>query len=267
MDKLSKSVIGALHLAPLQGYEGFSGYEIIEELALVDLRSFQDGGIDAVIFENNYDLPHSEHITEANYKIMLDVGKHLKQNAQVPLGVNVLWNDYTSALKLAKEIGLDFIRVPVFVDTVKTSYGIFEGVGKRVAGLRNDLGIDDVKIYADIHVKHAVNISTETLEKSAAMAIDVGADGIILTGKWTGDSPDILDLKKVRTVVGDFPIIVGSGTDKDNIRQLFEFADAAIVSTSLKEGQVDVEHTNLASWEQRISAKKVREFMDRIKGI
>ncbi|MDQ5944160.1 MAG: uncharacterized protein QG658_226 [Patescibacteria group bacterium] len=265
MDKLSKSVIGALHLAPLQGYEGFPGYEKIEELALVDLKSFQDGGIDAVIFENNYDLPHSEHITEANYKIMLDVGKQLKQNAQVPLGVNVLWNDHTSALKLAKGIGLDFIRVPVFVDTVKTSYGIFEGVGKRVAELRNELGIDDVKIYADIHVKHAVNVSIETIEESADMAIDAGADGIILTGKWTGDSPDTVELKRVRTAVGDFPIIVGSGADKDNIQQLFEVADATIVSTSLKDGVVDAAHTNLASWEQRISEEKVREFMDAVR--
>jgi len=258
MKKLHNTVIGALHLAPLSGHEGFSGYEKIQQLALGDLKSFQDGGIDAVIFENNYDLPHVEHITTENYEIMREVGKELKKHASIPLGVNVLWNDYGSALRLAQVIGLDFIRVPVFVDTVKTSYGVFKGVGRRVADLRSEFGIQTVEIYADIHVKHAVNVSVESIEESAIMAIDAGADGVILTGKWTGDSPDVCDLKKVRSTVGDFPILVGSGADKDNIHELFKLADAAIVSTSLKEGIVDVEHTNLASWEQRISALKVR---------
>lgn len=265
MDKLHNTVIGALHLAPLKGYEGFPGYEKIEELAIIDLHSFQDGGIDAIIYENNYDLPHSEHIIQENYEIMLEVGKALKKQARMPLGVNVLWNDYRSALRLAQEVGLDFIRVPVFVDTVKTSYGIFEGIREEVVDFRRQLGIGSVKIFTDIHVKHAVNISTETIEESARMAIVAGADGIILTGKWTGDSPDINDLKKVRKVVEDFPIIVGSGANQRNIKQLFELADAAIVSTSLKEGSIDAEHTNLSSWEQRISSQKVREFMKAVK--
>lgn len=265
MNKLHNTVIGALHLAPLKGYEGFSGYQNIEELALKDLKAFQEGGINAVIFENNYDLPHSEYITKDNFEIMLNVGIKLKQNARVPLGVNVLWNDYGSALKLAKEIGLDFIRVPVFVDTVKTSYGVFEAVGKSVAQMRQNLGVEHVRIYADIHVKHAKNISTETIEESALMAIDVGADGIVLTGKWTGDSPDENDLNRVRNAVGDFPLIIGSGADKANIRQLFEKADAVIVSTSLKEGAVNAGHTNLADWEQRISRQKVQEFMDEVR--
>lgn len=264
MKTLHNTVIGALHLSPLDGYEGFPGYKKVEELALIDLKAFQEGGIDAVIYENNYDLPHAEHISQENYKIMRDVGKTLKQNASIPLGVNVLWNDYKSALKLAQEVGLDFIRVPVFVDTVKTSYGTFVGVRESVVNLRRRLDVDAVKILADIHVKHAMNISTETIEESARMAIDAGADGIILTGKWTGDSPDTNDLNRVRRVVGDFPIIVGSGANRDNIKQLFELADAAIVSTSLKEGSVDAEHTNLSSWEQRISTQKVREFMNAV---
>jgi membrane complex biogenesis BtpA family protein len=264
MKKLHNTVIGALHLAPLSGYEGFPGYEKIEELALTDLNSFQEGGIDAVIFENNYDLPHKEHITEKNYKIMCEVGRVLKQNAHIPLGVDVLWNDYKSALELAKEIGLDFIRVPVFVDTVKTSYGIFEGARENVAKYRSQLGVNEVKIFTDIHVKHAMNISAETIDQSAVMAIESGADGIILTGKWTGDSPDTNDLDRVRKVVGNFPIIVGSGADRENIQQLFELADAAIVSTSLKEGAINAEHTNLSNWEQRISTQKVREFMNAV---
>ncbi len=255
------SIIGALHLAPLAGYSESPGYDHTLELALADLEAFQSGGVDAVIFENNYDLPHHEHISAENYELMLKVGRELKRQARMPLGVNVLWNDYESALKLAKELGLDFIRVPVFVDDVRTSYGTFHGVGAKVAQLRAELGATGTQILADIHVKHATILSTDPIKVSAQKAIEVGADGLIITGKWTGDSPDLGDLKTVRQAVGDFPIIVGSGADSVNIKSLFGIADAAIVSTSLKEGVIDTSHTNLADWEQRIDARRVSDFM------
>lgn len=259
--KLHHTIIGALHLAPLHGYNQFPGEEQIIALALEDLLTFQEGGVDAVIFENNYDLPHHEKISDENYQLMLRVGKALKDQASIPLGVNVLWNDYDAALRLAKELQLEFIRVPVFVDDVETSYGIFRAVGERVRDLRSELRTDNTKIFADIHVKHSKIISTHSIEASARLAIDAGADGLIVTGKWTGDSPDVQDLQRVRTEVGDFPIIVGSGANSDNICKLFQVADAVIVSTALKEGQIDQTHTNLSEWQQRISRTKVAQFV------
>ncbi|MBP9826959.1 BtpA/SgcQ family protein [Candidatus Saccharibacteria bacterium] len=257
---LNHTIIGALHLAPLHGYEEFPGEKQVIELALADLQAFQDGGVDAIIYENNYDLPHHEKISIENYQLMLRVGRALKDQARIPLGVNVLWNDYDSALKLAKELQLDFIRVPVFVDDVETSYGTFRAVGEKVRMLRDELKADQAQIYADIHVKHSKVISTHTIEESARFAIEAGADGLIVTGKWTGDSPDMQDLRRVREAVGDFPIIVGSGANKENIQELFTVADGAIVSTALKEGAIKQEHTNLSEWQQRIDQKKVTQF-------
>lgn len=255
------AIIGAIHLVPLKGYDEFPGEQKMIELALKDLHAFQDGGVDAVIFENNYDLPHHEHISKDNYQLMLAAGRALQQIATIPLGVNVLWNDYRSALRLAHELNLSFIRVPVFVDDVRTSYGDFVAVAAKVVEARTELDAEETKIYADIHVKHSEILSTHTIEESARLAIDAGADGLIVTGMWTGDSPDILDLERVRKVVGDFPIIVGSGADNGNIVELFKYADAAIVSTSLKEGTIDISHTNLSAWEQRIDQSKVEAIM------
>ncbi len=259
--KLNHTIIGALHLAPLHGYDEFPGEEQVITLALGDLHAFQESGVDAVIYENNYDLPHHEKISDENYKLMLRVGKELKAQARIPLGVNVLWNDYASALRLAKALELDFIRVPVFVDDVETSYGQFKAVGKKVCELRSEIGTIHTQIYADIHVKHSAIISTHTIEQSAQLAIDAGADGLIVTGKWTGDSPDMQDLQRVRATVGGFPIIVGSGANSENITELFNVADAVIVSTALKEGTIDHSHTNLSEWQQRISRVKTSEFV------
>ena len=263
--KLNKTIIGALHLAPLLGYSGCPGKDEIIRLALDDLKSFQEGGIDAIIYENNYDLPHTEKISDANYQLMLAVGKKLNEVANVPLGVNVLWNDYKSALNLAKELNLSFVRVPVLVDDVETSYGTFFAPMKEVLKYRTKIGADNTLIYADIHVKHSKIVSDYTIEESAKLAIDVGADGLIITGRWTGDSPDTDDLKRVRRVVGKFPIIIGSGADKNNIKVLTKYADAVIVSTSLKQGPIDSTLTNLSEWSQRISSQKTREFMNIVK--
>lgn len=259
--RIHNSIIGALHLVPLKGYEEFPGEEMMVDLAVKDLHAFQDGGVDAVIFENNYDVPHHEHISEDNYNLMLTAGRALVEVATIPLGVNVLWNDYRSALRLASELDLSFIRVPVFVDDVRTSYGDFHAAAGAVIEMRKKLGVSNTKIYADIHVKHSEIISSHTIEESARLAIDAGADRLIVTGKWTGDSPDLEDLKRVGREVGSFPVIVGSGADAENIAGLLRYADAAIVSTSLKEGVIDTSMTNLAAWQQRISQAKVQELM------
>ncbi len=57
---LNHTIIGALHLAPLHGYEEFPGEKQVIELALADLQAFPGGGVDAIIYENNYDLPHHD---------------------------------------------------------------------------------------------------------------------------------------------------------------------------------------------------------------
>jgi predicted TIM-barrel enzyme len=62
------------------------------------------------------------------------------------------------------------------------------------------------------------------------------------------------------------PIIVGSGTNKDNISELFQYADATIVSTSLKSGKNKDKknNPNLKSFEERIVLKMVRELVSNV---
>ena len=112
-------IIGAIHFAPLLRYKDFPGYEIVLKNALADLTNFQEGGVDGVIIENNYDIPHKIFVDKEVTELMTRLGREIKSKANVPIGVSVLWNDYKSALLIAKNIGAKFIRVPVFVDSVK----------------------------------------------------------------------------------------------------------------------------------------------------
>lgn len=258
-------IIGAIHFAPLFGYKDFPGYEAVLKDALADLYSFQDGGVDAVIIENNYDIPHKIFVEKETVELMTRLGKEIKAKSKIPLGVSVLWNDYKSALLVAKSIGAKFIRVPVFVDSVRTNYGDIFADPKSVLEYRREIKAEDIAIFTDIHVKHAELLENKSIEESAEEAVKFGSDALIITGKWTGDAPNLEELKKARNTTGDFPILLGSGADQKNIQELLKYANGAIVSTSLKKGDNQVGEINIKTWHQRVSTQKVEEFIKEVK--
>ena len=148
-------IIGAIHFPPLLGYPDFPGFEVALKNAVKDLRALEKGGMDGIIFENNYDIPHSPIVGQGTLVSMLYLGAKLREITKLPMGVDVLWNDYRAALSIAKVLNLQFIRVPVFVDRVKTECGIISGRPKDVVGFRKQIGAGEVAIFTDIHVKHS----------------------------------------------------------------------------------------------------------------
>jgi len=254
-------IIGAIHFPPLLGYADFPGFKIALNNALKDLTAFEKGGVDGIIFENNYDIPHKTFIDSSIVASMAFLGEKIKAKTKLPLGISVLWNDYRAALSIAKTLNLQFIRIPVFVDKIKTDHGIIEGKPKKIIKYRKLLNADNVALFTDIHVKHAELLSKNSIIASAKLAIKNHSDAIIITGKWTGQSPDLDELKLLRNSIGKFPILVGSGTDKNNINSLFKYANGTIVSTSLKSGQQTKKEVNIKSYKQRISKEKVKNLV------
>lgn len=255
-------VIGVIHFPPLVGYADFPGYEVAISNALADLKSFEAGVVDAIFIENNYDVPHKVNVSDEVKEIMSRLAKKIRLATNLPLGVSVLWNDYKSALDIAKENDYQFIRIPVFVDTVVTSYGTMAGVADSVVEYRKEISAENIALFTDIHVKHSKVISKETITQSAKIAIEKKSDALIITGNWTGQAPDLSDLQGVREVIGDFPIFIGSGGDKNNIIEIFKYATGAIVSTSLKEGGEKDDEVNVKEWKQRVDPDKVKDFVN-----
>ena len=114
---------------------------------------------------------------------------------------------------------------------------------------------------ADIQVKHAKMLRERSISESAIEAQEKGADAVIVTGHWTGDAPNLSRLMDVKKSV-DIPVIIGSGLDSKNARELLKYADSAIVSTSLKEGGNIKGERNVKPYSTRISKEKVKELMD-----
>lgn len=258
--KTNGITIGAVHFPPLLGYADFPGFKKTLRNALQDIAAFEEGGIDGIILENNYDIPHTEFVSPASALSMSYLIEQIRARTKLPLGASVLWNDYRAALALVKIHNLQFIRVPVFVDTVKTACGVITGNARDVIKTRDACDAADVAILTDIHVKHSELLSKFSITESARRAIKAGSDGLIITGRWTGEQPDLSELARIRAAIGDFPIVTGSGTNAANVTDLFKFANGTIVSTALKAGSAKKTEINVKSYDQRISRAKVLEF-------
>ncbi|HDH07536.1 MAG TPA: photosystem I assembly BtpA, partial [Candidatus Moranbacteria bacterium] len=174
-------VIGAVHCAPLSGYKNFPGTEAVEEKFMHDFRVLLDGGVDAIIIENNYDTPHYEVAKKSTIPQLTDLCIKARKLTKKPLGTCVLWNDYETALSIAKTAGLNFVRIPVFVDKVKTSYGIFSAKARECIRFRKSIDAENVLIFADIQVKHAKHLIKRSISGAVKEAVKNKADVLIVT--------------------------------------------------------------------------------------
>lgn len=262
--KKNKIVIGMVHLAPLLGYAEFPGLESVNKKFKGDLKALIDGGVDAIMIENNYDIPHYEKAKISTIPQLTMLCIEARKITKKPLGLCVLWNDYEAALSIAKIAKLDFVRVPVFVDKVKTDYGIYCARADECIKFRKEIDAEDILIFADVQVKHAKHLIKRSLTEAINEAIDKGADGIIVTGKWTGNPPVLNDVQEAKKASGKIPLILGSGITSENVNEYK--ADAFIVGTYFKEEtQRGKDYHNIFPWKIKIIKGKVAKFMKSVK--
>lgn len=245
-------IIGMIHLDALPGYPQHEGMSKVLEHALYDAHQLEDGGIDSILLENTYDDPQQKILGTEQIVAYTVAAQKVKENIQVPFGICCLFNDYKSALSIAKIVGADFVRVPVFTEAVLTSYGFIESDPYDVITFRHKIDANDIKILADVRVKHAHSLSERPIEESAEEILNGGADELVITGRYTGDMPALDDLKAVRTALPNSYINIGSGTNPDNIKTLGLYADAAIVGTYLKDDDGRMNSSRVVSLRQLI---------------
>lgn len=229
-------VIGVVHLLPLPQSPRWQG-----DLQQVIARAEQEavalasGGVHGIIVENFFDAPFTKgSVDPAVVSAMTLVVNRLQSLVTVPIGINVLRNDARSALAIATCVGAKFIRVNVLTGVMATDQGLIEGCAYDLLRYRQELG-SEVKILADVLVKHARPLGSPNLTTAVQETIHRGmADGIILSGWATGSPPSLEDLELAKAAAGDCPVFIGSGADWDNIATLIQAADGVIVASSLK---------------------------------
>jgi membrane complex biogenesis BtpA family protein len=230
------TLIGVVHLRPLPGSPRWGGdFKSVINFAIADARAYEQGGAHAIFIENFGDVPFTKSAVPAEtIAAMTAVGCAVRAAVKLPIGFNVLRNDARTALALCTAAGGDFIRVNVHTGAMLTDQGLIEGDAFHTVRYRAQL-CPGTKIFADVHVKHAVPLGNWTLEDSAHDTVERGlADALIVSGVGTGQAAELADVERVRRACPQTKLLLGSGVNAQNVKTYLRFADGVIVGSSLK---------------------------------
>jgi uncharacterized protein len=234
--KTANPVIGVVHLLPLPTSPRWGGsLKAVIDRAEQEATALASGGVDGIIVENFFDAPFAKDCVDpAVVSAMSLVVQRLMHMVTLPIGINVLRNDARSALAIATCVNAQFIRVNVLTGVMATDQGLIEGQAHQLLRYRRELG-SEVKILADVLVKHARPLGSPNLTTAVQETIERGlADGVILSGWATGSPPSLEDLELASAAANGTPVFIGSGATWENIPQLIQAANGVIVSSSLK---------------------------------
>ena len=237
---VSKAFIGVVHLLPLPGSPRWGGdMKTVIDQAEEEAGMLEQGGVNGIIVENFGDVPFRIGRLDPETIAGMTVAVARVQGlVKVPVGINMLRNDALSALAIAVVTGAKFIRVNVHYGVMAAEEGLIEGEAFQTMRRRRALAAD-VKILADVLVKHAVPLGPVDLGLMARETAERGlADGLIVSGAATGLETASFDVSVVRKAVPEGLVLVGSGVTEENISEVLEHADGAIIGTSLKEGGI-----------------------------
>ena len=253
-----KPIIAMLHLDALPGdpyYNDTLGMNNIIENARKDLHALQNGGVDAIMFSNEFSLPYLTDVKCETVAAMAYIIGALSSEIKIPFGVNVLW-DAKKSIDLAKAVGATFVR-EIFTGVYGSDFGVWNtNVGETI---RHQVRIDakDIKLLFNIVPEAAAYLGDRTIESIAKSTVfNNRPDALCVSGLTAGTETDSKILKRVKDTVPNTVVIANTGVRPSNVIEQLTIADAAIVGTTFKfDGK----------FENHVDEKRVSEFMNIVK--
>lgn len=245
---VDKPIIAMCHLQALPGdpgYDRVGGMRRVIEAGRADLLALQEGGVDAVMFSNEFSRPYLTKVETVTVAAMARVIGELLPEIRVPFGVNVLW-DAAASLDLAVATGAQFVR-EIFTGAYASDFGIWNTNCGEVVRHQHAIGAEGVKLLFNIYPEAAAYLAPRSLPDIARSTVfNAMPDGICVSGLTAGAETDQSLLAKVKEAIGDTPVFANTGVRPDNVAAQLAVADGAIVGTYFKKGgntwnPVDVE--------------------------
>ncbi|HEY3358255.1 MAG TPA: BtpA/SgcQ family protein [Polyangia bacterium] len=231
-----RALIGMIHVGALPGTPAASApLERLVETAVAEARAYRAAGYDAVMIENMHDRPYLKGAVGPEVVAgMTAVGREVRREADLPLGVQVLAGANREALAVALASGASFARVEGFVFAHVADEGLIESCAGELLRYRHAIGAGAVRVFADIKKKHSAHAITAdvSLAETARAAEFFLADGVIVTGAATGHAADPAEVEAAAGACG-LPVLVGSGVTPENLA-VYAAADGVIVGSFVK---------------------------------
>jgi hypothetical protein len=256
--KIVQPIIGMIHLKALPGTPKFNdNVNMIIDSALSELEIYKKANIDAIAIENMHDVPYlKNNVGHEITSLMSIIAHEIRKATQLPCGIQVLSSANKAALAIAKNAGLDFIRAEGFVFGHLADEGYIDANAGELLRYRKQLNADDIAVFTDIKKKHSSHSLTSDIDivATAKAAEYFLSDGLVITGKSTGEKANLDEIHKVKSAC-NLPVIVGSGVTIDNISDYLKASDAIIVGSYFKNGSY---------WENELDYDKIATFMEKV---
>lgn len=253
-----KPIIAMCHFMALPGDPGFDkkgGMEAVVERARREMMALQNGGVDAIMFSNEFSLPYLTDVKTETVAAMARIIGELKADLKIPFGVNVLW-DPKKSLDLAVATGAKFVR-EIFTGVYASDFGIWDTNCGEVVRHQHAIGAEDVKLLFNIVPEAAKYIQRDDIQEIAKSTVfNCQPDALCVSGLTAGAQTDSQTLEKVKDVVPETIVFANTGVRLNNVKEQLSIADGAVVGTTFKKDGV---------FENEADEARVKEFMDVVK--
>jgi len=257
--KTEKPIIAMCHIRALPGdpgYDEHTGMDWVVEMAGRDLEALQRGGVDAVMFSNEFSLPYLKKARPETTASMARVIGQLMNDIRVPFGVNILWDPYAS-LDLAAATGACFIR-EVMSGVYTGDLGLWDLSAGDIARHQRRLNLNDkVKLLYNIYPEAAVYLGSRSIADIArSNAFNNRPDALLVSGLTAGAPTDTQALSAVKQAVPDTYVFCNTGVRRENAATQLSVADGAVVGTTFKKDGL---------FDNFVDYDRVAAFMDTVR--
>lgn len=253
-----KPIIAMCHLWPLPGdpyFDKDGGMKKVIEWARRDLLALQEGGVDAVMFSNEFSMPYLTKVMTVTVACMARIIGEIMHDIIVPFGVNVLW-DPEASLDLAAATGAKFVR-EVFSGVYASDFGLWNPNCGEAVRHRKAIDADEVRLLFNILPEAAQYLANRSIVDIAKSTVfNHHPDALCVSGLTAGSQTDVSILKEVKLAVPDTPVFVNTGVTLENVEEQLDIVDGAIVGTTFKYD---------GKFENHVDINRVKAFMRKVK--
>ena len=255
-----KPIIAMCHLRAMPGdpgYDAARGVEWVIDMARRDLDALQGGGVDALMFSNEFSLPYVTREDIITVATMARVIGELRSEIKVPFGVNVLW-DPSASIDLAVATGARFVR-EIFTGVYASDFGLWDTSSGEVIRHQHAIGGQGVRLLYNIVPEAAVYLgSRDVADIARSTVFNTRPDALCVSGITAGAEASASVLRRVKQAVPDTVVFANTGVRLSNVEEQLGIADGAVVGTTFKrDGQ---------TWNE-VDRARVRELMLKVASI
>ena len=257
---VSKPIVAMCHLNALPGDPGYSpssGMQAAVDWARKDLQALQLGGVDAVMFSNEFSMPYLTQVHAVTVAAMARIIGELLPEIKIPFGVNVLW-DPAASLDLAVATGASFVR-EIFSGVYASDFGLWNPNCGEIVRHQHAVHAENVKLLFNIVPEAAQYLANrDVVDVARSTVFNHRPDAICVSGLVAGAQTNLSVLGQIKSAVPNTPVFANTGVRLANVAEQLRIADGAVVGTTFKIDGV---------FENHVDGNRVKEFMDKVKSI